>query len=300
MISGTQKQRAVSGASVQFCCTNNGQKKSFLSEIQLISAEISPTLPHLQISPTLPHLSDKRQQQPSAAPIFSRVCHCLSAGRILPSSPTHWTPWQEKAFSGAERLCQRPLPHQPPAKAQQATLANGSIKENPGTQQHLKNDWRTATGLRLHDQHGHFSNPSRKEEAKDSGGCLRQAWHGRIVSSQHKALISRELFSFHWFIHSWEVEEDTQPSSQQKHRESTPNKWSILCIPCTCILHSQQCYFLAFSRIKPPHFFFFLFFENFYSLISCGRTPFLTFICTDITSISNAMHYALLYRKLSN
>lgn len=101
MISGTQKQRAVSGASVQFCCTNNGQKKSFLSEIQLISAEISPTLPHLQISPTLPHLSDKRQQQPSAAPIFSRVCHCLSAGRILPSSPTHWTPWQEKAFREA-------------------------------------------------------------------------------------------------------------------------------------------------------------------------------------------------------
>lgn len=159
-----------------------------------------------------------------------------------------------------ERLCQRPLPHQPPAKAQQATLANGSMKENPGPQQHLKNDWRTAAGLRLRDQHGHFSNPSRKAEAKDSGRCLRQAWHGRIVSSQHKALISRELFSFHWFIHSWEVEEDTQPSLQQKHRESTTNKWSILCIPCTCILHSQQYYFLAFSRIKPPRFFFFLFF----------------------------------------
>lgn len=116
-----------------------------------------------------------------------------------------------------------------------------------------------AAGLRLHHQHGHFSNlsaPSSKTEAKHSSRCLRQAWHSRIVSSQHKACISGELFSSHWFIHSWKVEEETQPSSQQKHRESTLNKWSILCIPCTYILCSQQYYFLTFSWIKPPHFFF--------------------------------------------
>lgn len=79
---------------------------------------------------------------------------------------------------------------------------------------------------------------------------------GTAESYLHNTKHASQESCSHWFIHSWKVEEETQPSSQQKHRESTLNKWSILCIPCTCILCSQQYYFLTFSWIKPPHFFF--------------------------------------------
>lgn len=125
------------------------------------------------------------------------------------------------------------------------------------------------------------------------------AWQNRIFTTQSTYLKRAVLFSLIYPLlgsgrgHTTQLAAEAQGINNQQVINIVHPLHMYITFPT--VLFSR---FL--SNKTSPFFLFFFFFENFYSLISCGRTPFLTFICTDTTSISNAMHYALLYRKLSN